>query len=359
MPSADGRVVKGLEMRDEGAGRGERVVVLSTMGFPEDWLARLRAVSPRLEVVQRTARAVEEVPDEVWAGIDVLYTGVTFPEVGRAPRLRWVQLDTSGVDHVMTTPLWATDVEITTLNGVAPVNMAEFAVMMMLAFGHRLNLMFAHQLRREWPSPAERWDRFMPSELRGATVGIVGYGSIGREIGRVAHALGMRVLGLRRAGTKQGETYRVAALAATAETQPDRMYLPDQLGEMLAACDYVVLTVPYTPETRHMVDAAALRAMKPTAVLINISRGGVVEETALIQALREGWIAGAALDVFEEEPLPPDSPLWATTNVVISPHVAGFTPRYHEDVMGIFSENLRRFLVGRPLLNRVDRASGY
>jgi len=329
------------------------------MAFPDDWLARLGAVSPRLEVVQHTAAAVEEVPAAVWQRVDVLYTGSTFPDAARAPRLRWVQLDTSGVDHVTYTPLWEADVAITTLNGVAPVNMAEVALAMMLAFGHHLPKMFRHQARREWPSPAERWDRFMPSELHGATVGVVGYGSIGREIGRVAHALGMRVLAMRRTGADRGETYRVAALATAPAAEPDASYRPDRLAEMLAECDYVVLTVPYTPETYHMIDAAAFRAMKPSAVLINLARGGVVDEVALLAALREDKIAGAALDVFEAEPLPPESPFWAMENVIISPHVAGFTPHYHERVMGVFAENLRRYLADEPLLNRVDRQCGY
>ena len=337
----------------------ESVHVLSTMAFPEEWLARLRGVSPRLVVAQHTAGSVDEVPDEVWQRVDVLYTGSAFPDATRAPRLRWVQLDTSGVDHVRNTALWDSDVQITTLNGVAPVNMAEFALMMMLAFGHRLSRMVEHQRRREWPSPAERWDRFMPSELRGATVGVVGYGSIGREIGRVAQALGMRVLAIRRSGTKQGETYCVPGLDVATGTEPESTYLPGQLAEMLPECDYVVLTVPYTPETHHMINANALRAMKPTAVLINIARGGVVDEPALIEALREGCLAGAALDVFEEEPLPEESPFWTMENVIISPHVAGFTPHYHERVMGVFSENLRRYLNGAPLLNRVDRTCGY
>ena len=335
------------------------VRVLSTMAFPESWLDEVRAVSPRLVVAQHTASSVAEVPDDVWAGTDVLYTGSTFPDAALAPRLRWVQLDTSGVDHVRTTPLWQTDVAITTLNGVAPSNMAEFALMMMLAFGHRLRLMVDLQRGHSWPTYQERWDWFMPSELRGATVGIVGYGSIGRQIGRLAHAFGMRVLAVRRSGASERQTYRIPALAGTVEPEPDRVYLPNELTEMLPECDYVVLIVPYTPDSHHMIDERALRAMKPSAVLVNIARGGVVEESALIRALQEGWIAGAALDVFDEEPLPPDSPLWAMKNVIISPHVAGFTPHYHERVMGIFAENLRRFLADEPLLNRCDRASGY
>jgi phosphoglycerate dehydrogenase-like enzyme len=338
------------------------VNVLSTMGFSEEWLDRVRALSPRLRVAQYTAPSVDEVPDDVWRDADVLYTGSAFPDPVKAPRLRWVQLDTSGVDHVRNSPVWQAPVDITTLNGVAPSNMAEFAVMMMLAFGHHLKRMVELQQQRYWPTFQERWDWFMPSELRGATVGIIGYGSIGRQIGQIAHAFGMRVLALRRSGGSgkaDRQTYRIPDLATATEREPERIYGPAELGEMLPECDYVVLMVPYTADSHHMINERALRAMKPSAVLINLARGGVVEEGALIRALQEGWIAGAALDVFEQEPLPADSPLWSMRNVMISPHVAGFTPHYHERVMGIFVENLTRFLEGQPLLNRADRDAGY
>ena len=335
------------------------VRVLSTMAFPDDFLERLRAVSERLHVVQHTAASADEVPDELWREVDVLYTGACFPAPERAARLRWVQLDTSGVDHVRTTPLWASDVDITTLNGVAPSNMAEFALMMMLNLARRSRLMDHHQRHRYWPTYQERWDWFMPSELRGATVGVVGYGSIGREVARVCHALGMRVLAMRRSGNRRRQTFRITDLEGSLDPEPDRTYTPDQLGEMLPECDYVVLILPHTTETTNMIDEAAFRAMKPSAVLINIARGGIVDEAAMIRALQEGRIAGAALDVFEEEPLPADSPLWAMENVIISPHVAGFTPHYHDRVFGVFSQNLVRFLEGEPLLNLADRAAGY
>lgn len=337
----------------------ESLQVLSTMAFPDAWLDEVRAVSPKLTVTQITCGEVAHVPDDVWASVDVLYTGSVFPEPERAPRLKWVQLDTSGVDHVRTTALWGAPVEITTLNGVAPSNMAEFAVAMMLAFGHHLPKMVKLQTKPYWPTYPERWYWFMPFELRDATVGIVGYGSIGREIGRLAHAFGMRVLAMRRTGGRERETYRIPALQGAPDLEPDRTYLPDQLCEMLPQCDFVVLICPYTEETHHMIDEDAFRLMKPSAVLINIARGGVVDETAMIRALTEGRITGAALDVFEEEPLPLDSPLWTMDNVLVSPHVAGFTPHYHERVMGIFTANLARLLNGEPLLNRVDRSAGY
>jgi phosphoglycerate dehydrogenase-like enzyme len=330
--------------------------ILSTMPFPDPWLDRVRALSPRLVVTQHPASTVDEVPPELWQRAEVVYTGLVPPDPARTPRLRWVQLDTSGVDHILRAPIWRSDIAITTLNGVAPTNMAEFALMMLLALAHHLPRMGAHQARRDWPTPAERWRRFMPLELRGATVGIVGYGSIGQEIGRMARAFGMRVLGVRRGGAKAA-TYQISGMPEAVE--PDELYPPERLHEMLAQSDYVVLIVPYTSATHHMVGEAELRAMKPSAFLINIARGGVLDEAALLHALQEGRLAGAALDVFEHEPLPPDSPFWQMENVIISPHVAGYTPHYHERVFDLFAENLRRYMAGERLLNLCDREREY
>ena len=199
----------------------------------------------------------------------------------------------------------------------------------------------------------------MPQELRGTTVGVVGYGSIGREVGRLAHAFGMRVLGLRRGGGAGSETYELPELMGQPGAEADQLYTSEELPGMLPECDYIVLVVPYTSAAHHMIGEQALRLMKPTAVLINIARGFVVDEAALVRALQEGWIAGAALDVFEQEPLPQDSPLWKMENVIISPHVAGFSPHYDDRATTLFAENLRRYLSGKPLLNRVERGREY
>jgi len=338
--------------------REEPIHVLSTMSFPDAWLDRLRAISPRLVVVQHSAATPNAVPPQALRRAEVMYTGAVFPDPALAPRLRWVQLDTSGADHVLHTPLWRSNVALTTLNGVAPPTMAEYALMMMLAFAHHLPAMLAHQARADWPDDTERRRLFTPRELHGATVGIVGFGSIGRELGRIAHAIGMRVLALRREPAAHPSPALMPGQGDEPDG-PDGLYGPDGLMEMLPHCDYVVLAVPYTPATHHLIDRAALHAMKPAAILVNMARGGVVEETALVEALRAGRIAGAALDVCEEEPLPAGSPLWAMSNVVISPHVAGLTPHYLERVIELFGENLRRYLAGEPLVNRVQRERGY
>ena len=334
------------------------VHVVSTMSFPEPWLDALRGLSPRLQIDQHPATTAAEVPAEIWRQAEVLYSGAAYPDPGQAPNLRWVQLDTAGVDGILGTPLWWSSIALTTLTGVGPPTAAEYALMMILALAHHLPNMMEHQRRRDWPSLADRWRDFMPRELRGSTLGVVGYGAIGQEICRLAQAFNMTVLGLRR-GLPRPPTYSLPPLGEGRAAEPERMYGPHELPVMLAQCDYVVLSVPSTPATFHLIDEPALRAMRPSAMLINLARGAVVDEHALTRALREGWIAGAALDVFEEEPLPADSPLWGMDNVIISPHVAGLTPNYHERVMDLFAQNLRRYLAGEPLLNQVRRDRQY
>jgi phosphoglycerate dehydrogenase-like enzyme len=190
-------------------------------------------------------------------------------------------------------------------------------------------------------------------------LGILGYGSIGREVGRLGRAFKMRVLALSRSGRRAEGGYSVEKTGDPVGDIPEQFYQPEDLHAMLAECDYVVIALPLTPATHHLIGKAELQAMKPTAYLVNIARGPIADEAALVHALREGWIAGAGLDVFEEEPLPPESPLWYLENALISPHVAGFTPRYDERAADLFAENLTRLVNGDPLLNQVDKERGY
>jgi phosphoglycerate dehydrogenase-like enzyme len=169
----------------------------------------------------------------------------------------------------------------------------------------------------------------------------------------------MRVLALQRSSDPADHGYTVPGVGDPEGIIPERFYRPQELQDMLPECDYVVLAVPLTDATQELIGRDELRAMRPSAFLINIARGGVVDETALIRALQEGWIAGAGLDVFVQEPLPDDSPLWSMDNVILSPHISGSTPRYFDRAVDVFAENLRRYLAGEPLINRVDRTTGY
>jgi phosphoglycerate dehydrogenase-like enzyme len=267
--------------------------------------------------------------------------------------VRWVATNWAGVDTVIGAPIFkAGDVALTSAAGVHAVNMAEYTLMMMLALAHRLPNAFRMMQHGAWPPDGEKSALFMPSELRGATLGLIGYGWIGKEIARLAQAFGMSVIVCRRT-PGEGAGQEAEGGAAITFVARERLYV------LLRASDFLVLAAPITPETRGMIDARALRAMKSTAFLVNIGRGDVVDEPALIEALRGGGLAGAALDVFHEEPLPGDSPLWALENVIMTPHIAGHTPNYEARAADIFAENLRRFVAGQPLINQVDFARGY
>lgn len=338
----------------------ETVQVLSTMRFADDLIAQLRAVSPRLRLIQQTCHDANEVATALTEHprAEVLYTfNLPSNALDLAPRLHWLQLHSAGANHLLDHPIMHSDVAITTVSGIHATPIAEYVFASILAHRWRVPMWTHCQREARWPSG--RWDLYARPELRDSTLGIVGYGSIGREVGRIGQAFGMRVLALRRSAGRSKAGYSSERTGDAAGSIPTQFYTPDALHEMLSECDYVVVAVPLTPETAGLIGAAELKAMKSSAYLVNIARGSIVDEAALAQALEQGWIGGAGLDVFEQEPLPADSPLWALENLLISPHVAGFTPRYDERATALFAENLDRYLSGKPLLNLVDRARGY
>lgn len=334
------------------------VHVLVTVDFPPDFLQRVRAVDPRIVIdhhpwSEDDAHA-PQVPPEVLRRAEVMYTSAVLPGAGEAPALRWVQLDTSGIDHLTGSGLWHRDCVITTLGGVSPSPLAEWVIMLVLADAHHLR--HTERLQREgvWPSRAYRWTELMPRDLRRSTIAVVGYGRIGAEVGRLAHALGMTVLAVR--SDRPATEARFGAGPATGDAEIVPLA---QLPSALARADYVVLTVPLTPRTAGMIGPDQLAAMKPDAVLINGSRGGVVDESALLDALEADRLGRYASDVFTQEPLPEGHPFWTHPRVLITPHVAGFAPDYLEAVGRLFTENLRRYLAGDQLLNVADRERGY
>ncbi len=336
----------------------QEIVVLATVRFTDEFLDKLRSVSPRLVVKQRTCHNAEEVGQALEEGVEILYTVYLPADLSGAPRLKWVQLHSAGVDHLLDNPFMKNDVLLTTTSGIHATAIAEYVFASILAFNRRVPRMLYYQGRREWPQG--RWNLFARPELRDSTLGIVGYGSIGREVGRIAHCFGMRVVATKRSVSQMRDTgYAVQGVGDREGALLDGAFPPERLSEMLGLCDYVVVAVPLTPETEKLIGEAELRAMKPSAYLVNISRGETVDEVALVKSLREGWIAGAGLDVFEAEPLPSDSPLYDLENVILSPHVSGFTLLYDERASDLFAENLRRYLAGEPLLNLVDKERGY
>jgi phosphoglycerate dehydrogenase-like enzyme len=247
---------------------------------------------------------------------------------------------------------------VTSMSGASASQMAEHAVMMMLALGHHMQEIFAHQRKAEWPS--DRFELFTPLELRGSTVGIVGYGSIGRQIARLLQTFGAKVLATKRdIRHPEDPGYTVEGLGDPEGDLVNRLYPPQALGSMLKECDFVVVTLPRTKETRGLLGVKELAAFKPGAYLVDISRGEIVDQNALIPLLKEHKIAGAALDVFPVEPLPADSPLWKLPNVIITPHIAGFSAQYDERAAELFAQNLHRYLEELPLYNRLDLTHEY
>ncbi|GII76593.1 2-hydroxyacid dehydrogenase [Sphaerisporangium rufum] len=257
------------------------------------------------------------------------------------PELRWVQSTSAGVGQFLRrTGLIDADLVVTTAAGAHGVPLAEFAVMGVLHF-----VKDVPGLRRS--QAARRWERHAGRRLAGSRLVVVGLGGIGRRVAEAFAALGVRVTGVGR----PGRSYAIPALAET--------YPYPEIDAALAGADALVLACPLTAETEGLIDAARLHALAPGAVVVNVARGPVVDEPALVEALASGHLAGACLDVFAEEPLPAGSPLWAMDNVIVSPHSAATVPAENGLVTEIFTDNLRRWLAGRPLHNRFDRERGY
>lgn len=337
----------------------EPIDVLITVPISEDLINRLLAISPRLRIRQMKAGKAEEISPAVWLTVEVLYTARVLPPPELAPNLRWIQFHFAGVDHAREAPiLREPGVVATTMSGASASQVAEYVLMMLLAFGHRLPDLMDHQRRGVWPK--DRWERFSPQELRASTVGIVGYGSIGRQVARLLYPFGAKVLASKLdARHPEDRGYFIEGLGDASGDFLHRLYPAEALRSMARECDFLVVCVPLTPKTQGLIDAEVFEAMKPTAYLIDISRGGVVNHADLIAALKDHRLAGAALDVFPEEPLPADSPLWKMPNVIVTPHISGNTPFYDRRAVELFAANLRRYLSGEPLLNQVNLELGY
>ncbi len=259
-----------------------------------------------------------------------------------APKLAWVHSRNAGLDAFLFPELVESPVTLTNGSGVFSPPLGEFALAAMLYFAKDFRRMIRNQV-------AAKWEPFDVFRLAGQTVGILGYGDIGREVAWRAHAMGMRVLALKRHLPPPGSDLGPV----------EKIYPTDQLHEMIEACDYVVVAAPLTAETHHMISGAEFAAMKPEAVIINVGRGPVIDEAAMVRALDEGRIKGAGLDVFELEPLSPESPLYKMENVLVSPHCADNTPDWLDNAMKFFLAQFERFRKGEPLLNVVNKKLGY
>lgn len=256
-----------------------------------------------------------------------------------SPKIRWQHTPSSGVNHILTPIFLEHDILLTNGSGVHAIPIAEFVITFLLY--HAKNVHKLHSLQAD-----HHWIKWLElEELYNKTLLIIGTGNIGQEIAIRAKAFGMNVFGSRR----------------HPEPLPnfDKIVGADEWRSLLPEADYVVIATPLTPQTRGLIDAEALRLMRPSAYLINIARGAIVDENALLTALREGWIAGAGLDTFAVEPLPPESPFWSLPNVFITPHCSGLTPQLYDRIVALFLDNLTRYRKGLPLRNIVDKHTGY
>ncbi|MDH3296873.1 MAG: D-2-hydroxyacid dehydrogenase [Gemmatimonadota bacterium] len=327
-----------------------------TWSIPSDSLRRLSDVAGpdwEVESIPIVAKAsgdgVETVPDEVLAAVAdaEIYMGFGVPAVvlRRGPNLRWVHSAAAGVRSSLTAEMKASGVLFTNSAGVYGRPLAEWAIGAILYFARGFDL--AAGPADPWPFDASACSSSPLREVGGSRVAVIGYGGIGREIGRLAAALGMNVTAVR------------ARPDQPLPEEADRVFGTDRLPEAVSDAHYVVLALPETAGSVGLFGKEALAAMRSDAVLLNVARGSIVDEAALVAALRRGSLRGAALDVFRREPLPADSPLLELSNVLATPHTGSVSPRFWERQTALMAENLARFLRGETLVNLVDKHRGY
>ncbi|HEY3378207.1 MAG TPA: D-2-hydroxyacid dehydrogenase [Armatimonadota bacterium] len=314
------------------------LTILLNNELPPDFRAEIAAAVP--QVVFLRAEDIAEDPS-LLAQVEIVYGGLEREQWAHAPRLCWVQTTWAGVEGLLTPEAQAHPARITNAH-IHAEPIAEHLFAMLLALVRALPTAWAQQQDQRWDSGPLR---HQVRSLQGSTLGLLGLGAIGQRAAAIGHAFGMRVIGLRR---------RTGAVPGVAQ-----VFTESQKEEMLAQCDVLMNTLPLTPHTLHFIGAAELTVMPRHLLLLNVGRGGTIDTTALVDALQTGEIAGAALDVTDPEPLPPDHPLWRLPQVLITPHYAGQHPDNPRRAAQLFLDNLRRYLADEPLCNVVDKASGY
>jgi phosphoglycerate dehydrogenase-like enzyme len=312
---------------------------------PEWFSERLSKDFPQLEIVRLTN--YDNVEQEI-SDAEIAFTFSLRPEQFRAARnLRWIHSPAAAVHQFLFPELVNSDVILTNARDVHGPVVAEHVMALIFALAKQIPQAVHFQQQRTW-GQENVWRRHpRPRELAGATLGLIGLGSIGRHVAKHAAALGMRTICVREHSQKAVPNF------------VDEVLPSSGLDQMLSRADYVVLAAPLTPATQHMIGREQLAQMKSDACLINVGRGPLIDEAALFDALKEKRIGGAALDVFDKEPLPPDSPLWDLDNLLITPHTAGMTDKLWERHYTLFSENFRRYASSQPLIALVDKKSGY
>lgn len=318
---------------------------LDLWNAPQWFGERLAREFPVLQVVQRNS--YDGIEPEL-RDTEVIFTISLRPEqFAEAKHLRWIQAPTAAVHQFLFPELIRSDVVLTNATEVHGPVVAEHVIALILALAKKIPQAVLLQQKHMWGQGAIWKEGIQPREVAGATLGLIGVGSIGRRVAKMASALGMRVIAVRE-HLEKGKPEGVEVVFAPAE-----------LNKLLGQSDYVVVAAPLVSETNKLIGAAQFAAMRPEACLINVGRGPQVDEAALVEALCSHRIAGAALDVFDREPLPAASPLWSLENLLITPHTAGLTEKLWHRHYELFSDNLRRYLAHQPLQHVVDKRKGY
>lgn len=318
---------------------------LELWNVPAWFVERLAQEFPQLEIAQRSS--FEGIEDDL-RETEILFAVSLQPEqLAAMGKLRWIHAPTAAVNQLLFAELANSDVIVTNSREVHGPAVAEHVIALIFALARKIPQAAAFQQRQIWGQEPIWNDGVHPREIAGATLGLIGVGSIGRRVAQMASALGMRVIATREHVEKENPE------------GVQEVFAPSAIDEMLRQSDYVVLAAPLIPATTHLVNADRLAAMKPQACLINVGRGAQVDEAALVEALRARRLAGAALDVFEHEPLPPESPLWSVENLLITPHIGSQTEKVWQRQYDIFSDNLRLYLQRQPLRYVVDKRKGY
>ena len=322
--------------------------------FTDAQRSALQAIRPGLELVERNVGAVDQLDG---TGVEILVTEQVPRDLTKWRRLRWVQLLSAGSNQLAGHPIRETAVAVTTASGTHGVPIAQYVSCATLMLAHRMPQVLQYKETQQWPNRLALAGR----PLRGQTVGIIGYGSIGRECARQLAAFGMRVVCLKRdPQARRDDGFNAWPGTGDPEGKiPAGWFAPTQLADFLPQCDYVVVTVPSTPQTEGMLGRAQLALMKRSAHLIVISRGGIVPEPVLAEALRTGLLAGAVIDCFVKEPLNGPHEFFSTPNLVMTPHMSGVYEGFWDHMVDLLATNLRRYLQGRPLLNPVNHRFGY
>lgn len=338
-------------------------VILSTLALSPAALRGLKKAAPGYRIVVKPVKSYAETDALLDDSVKILFTNYAPTTLERATRLEWVQLASVGINHLANSPLLANEkVLLTNARGTMSGPLAEFTLGAILSLARDFPRAYRLQQDCIWIHNNDRLEHFPAVELRGRTLGLLGYGSVAQEVARLARAFGMKVIALSTGSAKRSREKRYVppGIRAQRVPPPDALYAGlKSLPRILRQSDFVVNTLPLTPLTRGLIGLRELKLMRRDAFLINISRGHIINEAALSAVLEKKLIAGALLDVFDQEPLPPSSPLYVTPRLVVTPHVSGVFAGMVDAIAEMFRENLTLYLAGKPLYNIVGRDRGY